>query len=106
MTKGFLAKIDFHSGFVAHVEDSLDDAISTDEQIELLREDLLQVSFDNNRVTLDIGWYPSFAKHGVFRGVVVEARKWDKPLASFETGDITQLKAKVNTMIQVILGLL
>ena len=36
------------------------------EQIDILKEDLIQVQYKNGYI-IDVGWYPEFSKNGLFK---------------------------------------
>ncbi|KZE76580.1 hypothetical protein AV926_15670 [Myroides marinus] len=57
----------------------LDFSLTTDEVIDELKEDLMQVEFDNNTL-LDIGWYPEFNAQGQFTIQVIKDYNWEVPL--------------------------
>ena len=60
--------IDFKNGVVKHIE--------TDFSRESLREDMLQVAYDNDYL-LDVGWYGS---HNGFIIHIIKNQDWEKPL--------------------------
>lgn len=61
------------------------------QEIDSLKEDMLQVKLPGNRV-LDVGWYPSFDVSGNFRIFLVQNYDWDYPLYSQTAKDILTLE--------------
>lgn len=55
---------------------------SPNETIDQLQfeEDLLQVSFFDEKYILDVGWYPNPRKNGVFKVYVIKNYDWENPL--------------------------
>lgn len=72
--------IDFGTGVSRkYIDFKINENIPLEEQTDLLKEDLLQVSYDNN-YTIDIGWYPEFDENGSFRVSVIKEYQWDAPI--------------------------
>lgn len=61
---------------------------ATDEQLELLDEDMLQMVDPTGTYTLDVGWYPAATRSGRFICRVVRSEDWDRPLDQLETSNI------------------
>ncbi len=61
---------------------------ATDEQLELLDEDMLQMVDPTGTYTLDVGWYPAATRSGRFICRVVRSEDWDRPFDQTETPDI------------------
>ncbi|MDR0229958.1 MAG: hypothetical protein LBI72_12985 [Flavobacteriaceae bacterium] len=75
----------------------LDFGLATVEVIDWLKEDLLQVEFDNNQL-LDIGWYPEFNIDGHFTVQLIADYNWETPLfkencCTFKSLEDTVIKA-------------
>ncbi len=67
---------------------------SKDDSLTYLTEDLLQFSFNNGTLVVDLGWYGNFeTNEGIFRLVVIKNGDWDKPL-QLETSESQQEIAK------------
>lgn len=60
---------------------------ATDEQMDLLDEDMLQMVDRTGIYTLDVGWYPAGTRSGRFVCRVVRCEDWDRPLDQVETSD-------------------
>ncbi|MEM6955248.1 MAG: hypothetical protein AAF645_06145 [Myxococcota bacterium] len=58
-----------------------------------LKEDLVQVLYGD--VTLDVGWYPSFAADGRFKVVVVKDCDWQRPVFARHCTSIKELVVAV-----------
>jgi hypothetical protein len=94
--------IDYGSGDVTHIEEdiTLEDPIGR--QIDLLREDLLQVQYDRGRYVLDVGWYPSFEQDGEFCVTVAENYQWEAPLCQHRTRRIDELKGLIKEAVALV----
>ena len=66
---------------------------SPNETIDQLQfeEDLLQVSFFDEKYILDVGWYPNPRKNGVFKVYVIKNYDWENPLFIRSHKDINHL---------------
>jgi len=70
-------------------------------QIDELKEDLLQVQFPND-IILDIGWYPSFDQNGSFRICLIKELDWSNPIDFVKCKNMTELKNNIIKMIKTI----
>ena len=77
----------------------LDDERALADQIDNLKEDLLQVSLNEN-LLLDIGWQPSFNINGRFIIQVIEHYDWDSPIQRVETNSIQDLLFQLDDMLK------
>jgi hypothetical protein len=80
--------------------DSIDPAQPLAEQWDLLKEDLIQIEFDNH-IVVDAGWYPSSSPDGQFVVVVVQNRLWLHPLFRESAHEIADLKAVLERAISI-----
>ena len=88
----FLNSIDFSPGIVEYEDFPVQKGIPLSEQIDILKEDLLQVMFyGTKRLVIDLGWYPSFEKKGKFQIRVVEESNWEKFSFYAETDNLEKL---------------
>lgn len=72
--------IDFGTGVSRkYIDFEINEDVPLEEQTDLLKEDLLQVIYDNNYI-IDIGWYPEFDENGSFRVSVIKEYQWDNPI--------------------------
>lgn len=74
-----LKEIDWRGGVVVYDDFAIDVDIPILDQIGLLKEDLIQVQY-NESILIDIGWYPEFSTYGSFIVNVVENADWENPL--------------------------
>lgn len=72
--------LDYGEGQVKYIELDLVNTILLEDQIESLREDLLQVSYGDDKYILDVGWFPEGELDGSFRVVIIENYNWDQPI--------------------------
>lgn len=68
----------------------VDNKKSLIEQIDNLKEDLLQIQIKEN-LLLDVGWYPSFNINGEFQIKLIKNNNWDIPIKQLHTNDINTL---------------
>ena len=95
-------KINFGKGIVNQYIDfniSIDSSLY--EIIDLLKEDLIQVSYINNYI-LDLGWYPEFDTNGLFRLVIIDNHDWGNPIIKKECRDLSVLKLYIVECINYI----
>lgn len=92
--------IDIKDGVVSHDSISwIDDNFEINEDIIFdLSEDLLQISFNNNKI-LDVGWYPDLEVGGFFKIVVIKDMNWESPIIEKEFRDISSLKENISIII-------
>lgn len=75
-----LEKIDFGIGVIQkYIDFDVDENKPLEEQLELLKEDLLQVTYENN-YTIDVGWYPEFKEEGSFKVYLIHGYDWEDPI--------------------------
>lgn len=63
-------------------------------QTDLLKEDMLQVEYQDSLI-LDVGWYPSFNANGYFQIRVLKEYDWDAPLFYSRTTTISLLTKQI-----------
>ena len=71
------------------------------DQLEF-EEDLLQVSFFDEKYILDVGWYPNPRKNGVFKVYVIKNYDWENPLFTRSHRDINHLSPIIEQGINCI----
>ena len=77
-------KLNFGSGKITYNElMNIDFNKNINSQIELLKEDLLQVQYGDSYL-LDVGWHPEFDKTGKFIIQIIDNYNWEKPLLKKE----------------------
>ena len=56
---------------------------SEDKNLYYLTEDLLQLEFEDNNLTVDLGWYGEISTNkGFFKVIVIQNDNWDSPLCT------------------------
>ena len=83
--------IEFGEGVIHKYDDfDLKIGVPLEEQIDLLKEDLLQVTYDNNYL-IDVGWYPEFDLEGMFDVSVIKDNNWSNPVMKKKFRDLNLL---------------
>ena len=75
--------------------------MSLSEQLNKLKEDMLQVSFPNGYI-LDIGWSPSFKINGAFKLLLIKDCNWDEPVYSDSSSSVSELKRSIGIAVDKI----
>jgi len=90
--------IDIKDGVVSHDSISwIDDNFEiNDDTVFDLSEDLLQISFNNNKI-LDVGWYLEVG--GFLKIVLIKDMNWDSPIIEKKCRDISSLKENISNII-------
>lgn len=95
---------DWRGGEVVYWDmDSFDATKPPEEQLDTLKEDLVQVRFGTNTL-LDIGWYPEFSPEGRFVVTVIRNEDWDQPVSQAESRTLGELIAAITAGIRVAAG--
>jgi len=68
-------------------------------QIDLLKEDLVQVYYSKENMYIDIWWYPSFNKDGYFILFLIKDNDWDNPIEKKSFQTIYELKNWISNII-------
>ena len=98
MTKDFVST---RSGRITYWDfEGVDPARPLADQQELLKEDLIQIEFDND-VIVDAGWYPSFSPDGHFVVFVVQKGLWLEPLFKESARDIAGLRTVLDEAVSI-----
>ena len=83
--------VEFGEGVICEFDDfDLQTDIPLIEQVDLLKEDLLQVTYDNNYL-IDVGWYPEFDPQGMFDVSVIKDNDWSDPVIKKKCKDLNLL---------------
>jgi hypothetical protein len=83
--------VEFGEGVICKFDDfDLQTDIPLIEQVDLLKEDLLQVTYDNNYL-IDVGWYPEFDPQGMFGVSVIKDNDWSDPVIKKKCKDLNLL---------------
>ena len=97
--------IDFFPGRITYNDLLIDESLPFEEQEFAYKEDLFQVSY-NEKLILDIGWYPEFCHEGKFLIVIVKNYNWEEPLYEKTCNEIISLKILVKESQRIIKKLL
>ncbi|WP_146160697.1 hypothetical protein [Deinococcus arcticus] len=93
--------MDYGTGRIAHIEMDLVFELSIVEQIDYLREDMLQVEFSGGRCIVDAGWYPDGSEVGRFIVKVVKDYDWSSPIYREEASDLLKLRSSLVRAIEM-----
>lgn len=84
-----------------YVNFPLDINLELSKQVDLLKEDLIQIYYTNEHI-LDIGYYPEFdLKNGSFK-IVVSKKRYNHKIISYSASNIDTLIKNINLAINVI----
>lgn len=89
-----LDNISFYPGRVTYNDCSLESDFSLETHLSSLKEDLLQVEFENH-ILLDVGWFPSFDPLGAFQIRVVQNHNWEKPILYSATSNYHVFRSQI-----------
>ena len=64
-----------------------------------LHEDLLQLFHEKARLTIDLGWYPSYDPEGHYLLLLVRDCDWDRPLETVETRSKAEVIARIEKWV-------
>ena len=84
-----------------YIDFNINKNIILEEQIGLLKEDLLQVSYENDYL-IDVGWYPEFDEKGNFAVSVIKDYQWDNPILQKSCKDLNLLNEYIHECINLI----
>lgn len=98
-----MINIDFSkkNGSVVFDDFNISENTALSEQLDELKEDMLQVSFPSGYI-LDIGWRPSFEINGSFKLLLIKDYVWDNPIYSDSPSNIFELKKSIEIAISKI----
>ena len=97
----FFKSIDYHSGHITSAEEDLTSEDPVEQQIDILREDLMQVEYPDNYV-IDVGWDPSFDLNGTFRILVIKDGDWENPVYAHHTTNLNDLRKLLENAVSLI----
>lgn len=81
--------------------DFINEKIPIKDQIDLLKEDLLQVIYKNNYL-IDIGWYPESDIKGSFLICIIKDYQWDKLIMQKKCKNFYSLNSYLKEFINII----
>ncbi|KOC88153.1 hypothetical protein [Winslowiella iniecta] len=85
-------------GMVSFNDFPINEAMPLEEQLDDLKEDMLQIGFSNGYL-LDVGWRPSFNKNGEFKIVLIKDFDWNEPVYSGSAKSIIELEKEIEAAI-------
>ena len=100
--KKIIDLIDFKDGNLDYNDIQLTLDKPLNEQLENLKEDMLQVAYKNDKYVLDVGWYPEFDQNGRFITFVIKNYDWNNPFLKLESKSIEKLINDINFAIRAI----
>lgn len=87
-----LKTIDIKNGKVVFDDLSLlSSSIPLSNQLDELKEDLLQIEYPN-QILIDAGWYPCFSEDGQFKVFVIKGDDWENPMMKVNAKDLIDLQ--------------
>lgn len=89
--KSFLLSL-FHEYILYNELYLLDEGIALANQVNNLKEDLLQVESKDKKYILDVGWYPEFDISGYFTVMIIRKYDWEDPVFIKKCYDLHSLK--------------
>jgi hypothetical protein len=69
--------------------DFIDPKIKLEDQIDILREDMGWIEYNNGDYVIDYGWKPDFDINGEFIVYLIKNEDWDCPVKEMRTRDIS-----------------
>jgi hypothetical protein len=97
-----LKNIDFKTGIVTYDGFEVNPLIPYEQQTTNLEQDLLQVSYLEDKYIIDIGWGPDYDPEGSFVIRIIKDCDWDKPLYEKETRSFPELENYLQECINLI----
>lgn len=85
-------QLDLAGGKIAFDDFRVDARRALHEQLDELKEDLIQIEYADQHLLLDVGWYPSFSADGRFLVQLIKQQYWHLPLLQLEARDRTGLR--------------
>jgi hypothetical protein len=63
----------------------------TDDKLQKLSENMLIAKSKNERLTLEIGWFPELSPDGLFKAILISENDRERPIDIFWTRDLNDL---------------
>ncbi|MET4861622.1 hypothetical protein [Morganella morganii] len=95
--------VDFSNknGTVVFDDFNISENTSLSEQLDELKEDMLQIYFPNGYV-LDVGWRPSFEINGQFKLLLIKDYNWECPVYADSLSSVSELKKSIEIALSKI----
>lgn len=94
-------KINFEPGKIIYNDFDIDINLPFEQQIFSLKEDLLQVNYDD-KYLIDIGWAPEFDTKGKFKIRIINDLDWSSPIYFKQTNSVKKLYELTCDCIEII----
>ena len=98
-------KLDFKPGKVTYDGFDVNPSMPFEKQLDSLREDLFQVSY-NGKYTIDIGWLSDGDPKGNFIVCIIKDYDWEAPIYRKQTNNLKQLDQFVEECAKMVKDLL
>lgn len=72
----------------------------SDDQIDLLVEDLLHIETPGGSIAIDVGWYPEADPSGHFVCMLVEDEAWEEPIERVTTRDAAEVRSWIGRKVE------
>lgn len=89
------------NGTVVFDDFNISENTSLSEQLDELKEDMLQIYFPNGYV-LDVGWRPSFEINGQFKLLLIKDYNWECPVYADSLSSVSELKKSIEIALSKI----
>ena len=99
-----LQKIDFPADCIInkHVFHNYDpvNSFSEEESFNYLSEDLLQCTFPDENLTIDLGWYGSLiSSEGEFKIQIIQGENWEIPVNVIHSKSVEEITILLNKIL-------
>lgn len=84
-----------------NVFDFVRPGIDLKNQINILREDMGWLEYQNGKFVVDFGWKPEFSINGEFIVYVIKDQDWDSPLKVLRCNSINQFLRDMQSCIDL-----
>jgi hypothetical protein len=92
-----MINIDFGKGKIIYNDFRINFELPYKQQLDKLKEDLLQVNYNN--YLLDLGWYPEFDINGSFVVQLIYKYDWENPIYKMSCKDKYSLEYHIKKII-------
>lgn len=93
--------VDLKNGKLIIMSLILKKELTLKEQLSKLKEDILQVEYENE-IILDLGWYPEFNLNGSFFLKIIKSNNWENPIFNEEIKEIKKLELELIKAVELI----
>jgi hypothetical protein len=82
--------------------DFIDPKVSLSDQIDILREDMGWIEYNNGEYVIDYGWKPDFDINGEFIVYLVKDGDWDFPVKEMRSREIDVFLSNIQACIDYV----